>query len=162
MSLVVAEAGVPGDGLLIIGAGPSGLSLGRHYSGRKRILERDTDVGGLCRSIEIGGGVFDIGGHSFHTPHSEVHALVQDLMRGNWSVQQRDARVYFDGQLIPYPFQAHFEMLETKLWSGTVAGQCHQMPQMRRTSKTGLLPASVQVWPRTSCFRTIVRFGRVI
>ncbi|MBA3897249.1 MAG: FAD-dependent oxidoreductase [Sphingomonadaceae bacterium] len=97
--------------LVVIGAGPAGLALARHYSGPSLILEASHEVGGLCRSIEFGGGVFDVGGHSFHTPHAEVAGFVYKLMRGNWHEQRRDARVWFDGALIPYPFQAHFGAL---------------------------------------------------
>src|SRR5450759_4613572 len=97
--------------LLIIGAGPAGLALARHYSSKRRLLEREGEAGGLCRSFEIGGGVFDIGGHSFHTPHPDVDRFVRALMGNNWSVQPRDARVYFNGELIPYPFQQNFEEL---------------------------------------------------
>lgn len=97
--------------VLIIGAGPAGLAVSHGYRGRSRILERDDEVGGLCRSIEFGGGVFDIGGHSFHSPHPEVLALVDRLMAGRWHTQPRDARVFHDGQLIDYPFQQHFQQL---------------------------------------------------
>ena len=97
--------------LVIIGAGPAGLALASHYPGSKRVLEREGEVGGLCRSFEIGGGVFDIGGHSFHTPHANVEQFVRTLMGNNWSVQARDARVYVNGELIPYPFQQNFEKL---------------------------------------------------
>jgi UDP-galactopyranose mutase len=97
--------------LLIIGAGPAGLSLERHYPYKKRLLERESEVGGLCRSFEISGGVFDIGGHSFHTPHAHIDRFVRALMGSNWSVQVRDARVYFNGELIPYPFQHNFAKL---------------------------------------------------
>lgn len=106
--------------LVIIGAGPAGLALACHYEGKSRILERGTEPGGLCRSIELDGAMFDIGGHSFHTPHEEVREFVETLMRGNWSSQQRDARVFFDGELIPYPFQAHFD----KLGDGAVVADC--------------------------------------
>jgi protoporphyrinogen oxidase len=106
--------------LLIIGAGPGGLALAHHYPGKKRIIERESEVGGLCRSFEIGGGVFDIGGHSFHTPHADVDHFVRMLMGKNWSTQPRDARVYFNGELIPYPFQQNFE----KLSDVTVIKEC--------------------------------------
>ena len=110
------------DELLIIGAGPAGLALARHYSGKRRVLEREGEVGGLCRSFEIGGGIFDIGGHSFHTPHADVDNFVRNLMGQNWSVQPRDARVYFNGELIPYPFQQNFE----KLSDLNVVDECRQ------------------------------------
>jgi protoporphyrinogen oxidase len=107
----LSDAVVVQSELLIIGAGPAGLALARHYSGNKRLVERESEVGGLCRSFEMGGGVFDIGGHSFHTPHAEVDHFVRTLMGKNWNVQPRDARVYFNGELIPYPFQQNFDKL---------------------------------------------------
>lgn len=97
--------------LIIIGAGPAGLALAHGYAGPSRILERGDDVGGLCRSIEFGGGVFDVGGHSFHSPDPEVLGLVERLMAGRWHAQRRDARVAFMGELIDYPFQQHFHQL---------------------------------------------------
>lgn len=93
--------------LLIIGAGPAGLALACHHHGPTQIIEAGHEVGGLCRSIEFGGALFDIGGHSFHTPFPEVAAWIAELMTGNWEEQRRDARVWFDGAMIPYPFQQH-------------------------------------------------------
>ena len=83
-------------------------------------MEKESQVGGLCRSIEHEGGVFDIGGHSFHTPFPEVRHLVESLMCDNWETQQRDARVYSHGELIPYPFQKHFEQLHDL----KIVGEC--------------------------------------
>ena len=76
--------------VLIVGAGPTGLALSHAYPGGARILEASGEVGGLCRSITFGGGVFDIGGHSFHSPHPEVMSLVEGLMAGRWNAQRRD------------------------------------------------------------------------
>ena len=97
--------------LLIIGAGPAGLAVSHRYDRRSRILERSGEVGGLCRSVAFGGAVFDIGGHSFHSPHADVTEFVVRLMGDNWHAQRRDARVWFDGAVIPYPFQRHFRQL---------------------------------------------------
>jgi UDP-galactopyranose mutase len=94
---------------LIIGAGPSGLSTAYALQGDTVVLEKESEVGGLCRSIERGGGVFDIGGHSFHTPHPEVHGLVDDLLDGGLYRQKREARVFSHGALLPYPFQKNFD-----------------------------------------------------
>jgi len=86
---------------LVVGGGPSGLAVAYSLQGDTLVLEKEDSVGGLCRSIHHGGGVFDIGGHSFHTPHPEVYELVQDLMEGGLYYQPRDARVYSHGVLIP-------------------------------------------------------------
>lgn len=96
-----------GNELLIIGAGPAGLALSASYTGPSRIIEAGSEVGGLCRSVEFGGCVFDIGGHSFHTPHAEVAELVERVLPGGLELQRREARVWFDGALIDYPFQQH-------------------------------------------------------
>jgi protoporphyrinogen oxidase len=96
-----------GDALLIVGAGPAGLALSASYIGPSRIIEAGSEVGGLCRSVEFGGCVFDIGGHSFHTPHAGVAELVDRVMPGGLEMQRRTARVWFDGALIDYPFQQH-------------------------------------------------------
>ncbi|RYD93481.1 MAG: hypothetical protein EOP61_23505, partial [Sphingomonadales bacterium] len=98
-------------GILVLGAGPAGLGFAQRYGSGCTVLEKTLAVGGLSRSIVMGEGVFDLGGHSFHTPHPEVHDLVRDLMGDNWHEQARDARVWAGGALIPYPFQQHFGQL---------------------------------------------------
>lgn len=96
---------------LVVGGGPAGLSVAYSLQGNTLILEKEASVGGLCRSIHHAGGVFDIGGHSFHTPHPEVFQLVQKLLDGGLDLQQRDARVFTHGVLIPYPFQRYFDQI---------------------------------------------------
>lgn len=98
-------------GVLIVGGGPAGLAAAYALQGDTLILEKEDTVGGLCRSIEHDGGVFDIGGHSFHTPHPDVANLLSDVTEGGLFLQQRDARVYAMGTLIPYPFQRFYELL---------------------------------------------------
>jgi protoporphyrinogen oxidase len=96
---------------LVIGGGPAGLAFAYRYGRGALVLERSREVGGLSRTIEIDDGVFDLGGHSFHTPHPEVRDLVHSLLNGALHEQARDARVWVSGQLVPYPFQQHFGLL---------------------------------------------------
>lgn len=96
---------------LILGAGPSGLALAYQLQGDTLILEKEAQVGGLCRSVIVDGAAFDIGGHSFHTAHPEVESLIDDLMDEPLAYQQRDARVFSHGAIIPYPFQKHFNQI---------------------------------------------------
>lgn len=95
---------------LVIGAGPTGLAVAYGLQGRTLVLEQEAEPGGLCRSIHRDGGVFDVGGHSFHTPFTEVHDLVEELTGGVFS-QQRKAHVWTHGVLIPYPFQRFFHSI---------------------------------------------------
>ena len=96
---------------LVIGAGPSGLAVAYGLKGDTLVLEKESSVGGLCRSIVHGDGVFDIGGHSFHTPDPDVFELVQNLFAGGLFHQRRDARIYSHDTLIPYPFQKYYDQL---------------------------------------------------
>jgi len=96
---------------LVIGGGPAGLAVAHQLRSNVIVLEKEQEVGGLCRSITHEGGVFDIGGHSFHTPHPDVFALVDDVLDGGLYRQVRDARVYSHGTLLPYPFQQHFDQI---------------------------------------------------
>lgn len=96
---------------LVVGGGPSGLAVASGLQGNTLVLEKEDTVGGLCRSIHVDGGVFDIGGHSFHTPYTEVRELVEDLLPDGLFTQQRDAHVFTHGTLIPYPFQKYFDRI---------------------------------------------------
>jgi len=106
--------------ILVIGAGPAGLALASRMGSEATVIDQLNEVGGLSRSIEMGDGVFDIGGHSFHTPHSEVEKFVRGLPGLTLADQPRDARIWFAGEMIPYPFQHNFQ----KLTANNVAAEC--------------------------------------
>ena len=61
---------------VIIGAGPGGLGAAIALGERASVLERDASPGGLCQTVELAGALFDLGGHSFHTPHKAIRDLV--------------------------------------------------------------------------------------
>ncbi|MGJ8639669.1 MAG: protoporphyrinogen/coproporphyrinogen oxidase [Opitutaceae bacterium] len=97
---------------ICIGAGPSNLAFAQAYGAGLLLLEADTRVGGLCQSYEEQGGVFDLGGHSFHSHYPEAHELVETALGAPLFRQGREARVFSNGSLIPYPFQVHYDKLE--------------------------------------------------
>ena len=105
---------------VIIGGGPSGLAAAYALQGETVVLEKQSQVGGLCRSIKHGNGVFDIGGHSFHTPFPDVYELSKDVLEDGLYEQTRDARVHVGGALIPYPYQKHFDLINDQ----TVVQEC--------------------------------------
>jgi protoporphyrinogen oxidase len=135
--------------VLVVGGGPAGLATAYALQRDCVVVEKESRVGGLCRSIEHEGGVFDIGGHSFHTPHPEVFELVKDLLGDDLYLQTRDARVYTHGTLIPYPFQKFFDRLPD--------------PDVVRECETGLRePPSDHGEPRDFEEYIIRKFGRGI
>ncbi|CAN5851851.1 FAD-dependent oxidoreductase [soil metagenome] len=95
--------------VVVLGAGPAGISAALALGPDTIVLERRHHVGGLANTFEMEGAVFDVGGHSFHTPHPEVRQLVFDSL--DMYEQRREARCYAFGSMISYPFQKHFREL---------------------------------------------------
>lgn len=95
--------------VVVIGAGPAGLGTGLALGQHGIVLESSSDIGGICRTIEWDGAVFDLGGHSFHTPHPQVRELVFGAL--DMYEQKREARCYSHGRVIDYPFQRHYQDL---------------------------------------------------
>ena len=105
---------------MILGAGPAGLCAALPLGDDALILERRDDIGGIAGSFEFHGVIFDMGGHSFHSPHPEVRNLVFNSLE--MFEQTRDARCYAYGSLIPYPFQKYFHELKDP----KVVAECEQ------------------------------------
>src|SRR5215467_4609813 len=73
-----------GDRVVIIGAGPAGLTaayqLAKQSSAKITVLESDDTVGGISRTAEYKGFRFDIGGHRFFTKIEPVQALWDEIL----------------------------------------------------------------------------------
>ena len=68
----------PNQTIVIIGAGPAGLTaaleLARRSAIKPIVLEALDDVGGISRTIEYKGNRMDIGGHRFFSKSNELSA----------------------------------------------------------------------------------------
>ncbi|UCG48755.1 MAG: FAD-dependent oxidoreductase [Phycisphaerales bacterium] len=113
---------------IIVGAGPTGLAVAYHLDKRATVLETGDRVGGLCRSLEIGGVVFDIGGHAFHTAHPQVRSFVCDDLGVDIHFQKRDAKILFNGEVVPYPWQRFFHLISDR----EVVEDCHKGLRARK------------------------------
>jgi protoporphyrinogen oxidase len=103
---------------VVIGAGPAGIGAAQVLGRDALVLERASGPGGLCASVSLDGAVFDLGGHSFHTPHAHVRELVYGALP--MEECRRDAWCHVAGEWIPYPFQQHF----AKLADASVVDEC--------------------------------------
>jgi protoporphyrinogen oxidase len=113
MVLEAAEArapasGAPGD-VVVIGAGPAGLTAA-YVLGKRghtcRVVEADTVVGGIARTVEREGWRFDIGGHRFFTKVPEVEALWHEILGPeDFLLRPRLSRIYYEGRFFDYPIQ---------------------------------------------------------
>jgi protoporphyrinogen oxidase len=92
----------------VLGAGPAGLTaayvLGK--AGRKAVvLEADSQVGGLAKTVEIDGFRFDLGGHRFFTKAHEVEALWSEIMGDELLLRPRMSRIYWNNKFLDYPLR---------------------------------------------------------
>jgi UDP-galactopyranose mutase len=89
----------------IIGAGPTGLSAAYHLGADTLLLERNSTVGGWCRSIKDNGFTFDYAGHIMFSNDPYVLKLYDILLGDNQHWQNREAWIYSKNVHTRYPFQ---------------------------------------------------------
>lgn len=95
--------------VVILGAGPAGLAAAFALAkqGHKPIvLERSDVVGGMCKTIEHNGYLFDIGGHRFFTKFDEVQALWEEILGDELLLRPRLSRIFYNGKFFDYPLKA--------------------------------------------------------
>ena len=100
---------LPGQHVVIIGAGPAGLTAGYLLSKegvRSTILEADDIVGGISRTAQYKGFRFDIGGHRFFTKIEAVQSLWEEILGEEFITVPRLSRIYYDGKFFDYPLKA--------------------------------------------------------
>jgi protoporphyrinogen oxidase len=100
--------------VFVIGAGPAGLTAAYCLAKEARsvvVIERDpVYVGGISRTVDYKGFLFDIGGHRFFSKSKEVTALWQELLPEDFITRPRLSRIYYNGKFFSYPLKA-FEAL---------------------------------------------------
>src|SRR4029453_1745127 len=101
-------SGIKAD-TIVIGAGPAGLGAALALGDSAVVLESRETVGGLCSSLTLDGAIFDLGGHSFTSPHPAIRRFVFDALE--MEEQNRDAWCWVNGEWVRYPFQQHFSEL---------------------------------------------------
>ena len=99
---------------IVIGGGPAGLTAGYMLSKEGRgviVLEADPiQVGGISRTVEYNGYLFDIGGHRFFSKSREVVELWDEILPNDFIDRPRLSRIYYGGKFYAYPLKA-FEAL---------------------------------------------------
>ena len=99
---------LPGQHVVIIGAGPAGLTAGYLLSKagvRTTILESDDAVGGISRTVRYKEFRFDIGGHRFFTKIEPVQALWEEILGDEFISVPRLSRIYYNGTFFDYPLK---------------------------------------------------------
>ncbi len=91
---------------VIIGAGPSGLAAGYCLASNNitpLVLEKDSQVGGMSKTIKYKNYRFDIGGHRFFTDLEEVGAFWNEILEDKLIKKTRLSRIYYKNKFFNYP-----------------------------------------------------------
>jgi protoporphyrinogen oxidase len=96
-----------GEGVVVLGAGLTGLSAAYHAGPGCRVFEAAGRPGGLCATDQAGGYAFDLAGHLLHLQERSSREFVEHLLPGRWRRIRRDARIHLLGREVRYPIQAN-------------------------------------------------------
>lgn len=95
--------------IVILGAGVTGLSLGRLLKGKAEvlILERENYPGGIAKTKTINGATYHtVGGHCFNSKYPEVMDFIFSLLpQSSWHKTQRLSRINFGQYEVNYPVE---------------------------------------------------------
>ncbi|MDX1763052.1 MAG: FAD-dependent oxidoreductase [bacterium] len=92
--------------IVILGGGLSGLTAGYVLTQAGRpatVIEKETTVGGLARTMSYKDHRFDLGGHRFLTNDRKINQLVQELLGEDLLTVPRKSRIYFGDRSVDYP-----------------------------------------------------------
>ncbi len=93
---------------VVLGAGPAGLTAGYLLAKRELpvvVLEAESQVGGLAKTVVRDGYRFDLGGHRFFTKSKEVERLWQEVLGEEFLLRPRMSRIYWNGRFLDYPLR---------------------------------------------------------
>ncbi|HEU4698848.1 MAG TPA: FAD-dependent oxidoreductase [Gemmatimonadales bacterium] len=105
MTPTPARSPRPSRPVLVIGAGPTGLSAAYHLGADALLVEQADRVGGWCRSLVDHGFTFDYAGHIMFSNDPYVHRMYDRLLGDNVHWQDREAWIYSKQVYTRYPFQ---------------------------------------------------------
>jgi protoporphyrinogen oxidase len=111
--------------IIILGGGPAGLATAHEVTangGQVTILERNTFVGGLCRTIQAEGYRFDLGGHRWFTKNEALNDWFRRLMEGELVMVDRISRIYYNGKYFYYPIRFRDILKQTGVFTILHAG----------------------------------------
>jgi protoporphyrinogen oxidase len=95
--------------VVIVGGGVAGLvsaHLLQEAGCEVIIIEKFPRVGGLARSYQYDGFVFDVGPHRFHTENPNVKAYLDRTVQGDGTWFPRVSEVHFKGDYYGWPLKA--------------------------------------------------------
>lgn len=113
--------------IVILGAGLTGLSAAYHLEQQGifdyKIFEKDSTVGGLCRSVAQDGFTFDYTGHLLHISDAYFKDFIEKLVGfEQFNTIQRRSFVYSQNIYTHYPYQINLHGLPAETIAECIEG----------------------------------------
>jgi protoporphyrinogen oxidase len=100
--------------VLIVGGGITGISLASFLGNKDYlIVEKDSELGGYCKTTIQNGFVWDYSGHFFHFNNQEIKDYVLENMGCDVVQVTKKSHIHYKGNLIDFPFQNNIHQLPT-------------------------------------------------
>jgi protoporphyrinogen oxidase len=100
--------------ILIIGAGITGLSLASFLdTDDYLIVEKDSEVGGYCKTTIRNGFVWDYSGHFFHFNNQEIKDYVLENIECDIKTVRKKSHISYKDRYVDFPFQNNIHQLPT-------------------------------------------------
>jgi len=100
---------------VIIGAGISGLSFASVLPYKSYlILEKEKEVGGLCKTIKKEGFIWDYSGHFMHFKDDSLKRKLFKKIQCEIISQNKNTAIKYKNKFIDYPFQENIHQLNKK------------------------------------------------
>ncbi len=94
--------------VLIIGAGPAGLSCGYELTKagiEVEVYEASPYVGGMARSFDLWGQRVDMGPHRFFSREKHINEFFTTLVKDDYTLVNRLTRIYYRNRFFHYPIK---------------------------------------------------------
>lgn len=136
---------------LIIGGGLAGMTAAYTFQqageDHWQLYEREDRLGGLARSVNRDGYLFDFGPHILFTIDPEMEALIRDLLGENFHAQVREAFIYHHRFRLytRFPFQAHLHGLPAPIVRDCLVGLVRAIQRQERGE---FQPRDYEEWMR--------------
>ena len=93
---------------IVLGGGVAGLAAAYRLCKAGKsvlVLEKDKRIGGLAKTLNINGFLFDYCAHRFHSANPIVMQEMRDLMGPNFLQHRQKSRIYLFNKYLKYPFE---------------------------------------------------------
>jgi len=142
---------------VILGAGLAGLSAGCVLTRAGKticVVEKDSSVGGLARTVEHRGFRFDLGGHRFIAQNNKTEQFVLDVLDHNALIVPRSSKIYLRNKFIDYPLKPANALLGLGLKT-TIHVLADYAATLARNVVAPRRPVSLEEW-------VVNKFGRAM